>query len=142
MKRYNIFLYAGILMVSFTYLLIFLIPGKELINLFSYNHYFGIIPRIFPVLLIFGDIFMVVGLLFPALNIKKQRMYLAIVSFIFIIAGISTALAFHASPLNMLLYNGIRAGYLIIEGFVLLFFTMVMAHYISVAPDYADAKIL
>ncbi|WP_337859899.1 hypothetical protein [Ferroplasma sp.] len=131
MNRYSKFFYVGILIVSITYLLIFIIPGKKLITYFGYNYYFGIIPRIFPVFLIFGNVFTVVGLLFPSVDIKKRRIYLAAVAFIFIGAGVLMALILHVSPLNTGEYNGIRSGYLLVEGPILLFFTLVMAYYIS-----------
>jgi uncharacterized membrane protein len=136
MNRYSTFFYIGIIIIALTYLFIFLLPGNSLSTYFQSGYYFGIIPRIFPVFLIFGDVFLVAGLLFPATNFNKRRIYLVSVSSIFIAVGVLFALVLHVSPLNGSEDNGLKAGYLIVEGLVLLFFTLVLAHYIS-----ADIKI-
>lgn len=136
MNRYSIFSYVGSIIIITTYLFIFLLPGNSLSTYFQSGYYSGIIPRIFPVFLIFGDVFLVVGLLFPSINLNKRRISLVSISLIFIIAGAVLALVLHVSPLNGSQDNGLKAGYLIVEGLVLLFFTLVLAYYIS-----ADTKI-
>jgi len=136
MNRYNIFSYIGGIIIITTYLFIFLLPGNSLSRYFQSGYYFGIIPRIFPVFLIFGDVFLVAGLLFPSTNFNRRRIYLVSISLIFIVVGAIIALVLHVSPLNGSQDNGLKAGYLIVEGLVLLFFTLVLAHYIS-----ADTKI-
>ena len=132
MNRYNKFFYAGIVIVLLTYLFIFLLPANTLSTYFESGHYFGIIPRIFPLFLIFGDVFVVVGLLFSSTNFNKHRIYLVAAALIFIIAGAAISLVSHVSPINGNQYNGLRAGYLIVEGLSLLFFTLVIAYYISI----------
>jgi hypothetical protein len=141
MNRYNILFYIGIVIVILTYLFIFILPGNRLSLYFESGYYFGIIPRIFPIFLIFGDVFVVVGLLFPSTNFNKRRIYLIFASSIFIIAGASMALTMHVSPIDISQYNGIRSGYLIVEGLSLLFFTMVIAYYISLDTKNTEAGV-
>ncbi len=138
MERYNIFFYTGIIIVVLTYLFIFLLPGNSLSTYFQSGYYFGIIPRIFPIFLIFGDVFIVVGLLFPYNNFNKHRTYLISIASLFIAAGAIMAILLHVSPINGSQYNGLKAGYLIVEGVVLLFFTMVIAYYISVDANNSN----
>ena len=129
MYRYNMFFLSGITIVIITYLFIFILPGHTLSRDFEANYYYGIIPRVFPVFLIFGDVFVAVGLLFPDKSLRRNKVALIASSGIFIIAGLVMVLTFHVSPINIAQYNGIRAGYLIVEGLTILFFTMVISYY-------------
>ena len=115
MNRYNTFFSAGLAIVVLTYLFIFLLPGNSLSKYFQSGYYYGIIPRIFPIFLIFGDVFVVAGLLFPPRNFNKHKAYLVTAAVIFIVAGVLFALVLHVSPLNGSQDNGLKAGYLILN---------------------------
>ncbi|WMT51173.1 MAG: hypothetical protein RE471_09365 [Ferroplasma sp.] len=129
MDRYSIFFLSGTAIVVITYLFIFVLPGNRLSQDFQSDYYSGAIPRIFPVFLIFGDVFVVTGLLFPDRSMRRNRIMLLGSSAIFIIAGSAMALLLKVSPVNTSQYNGIRSGYLIVEGLSILFFTMVISYY-------------
>ncbi len=129
MNRYSIFSATGTVIVVVTYLFIFLIPGDKLSQYFQSDYYSGVIPRIFPIFLIFGDVFIAVGLLFPDITMRRNRMILIASSAIFIIAGSAMAMILRVSPINTSQYNGIRSGYLIVEGLSILFFAMVISYY-------------
>ena len=138
MNRYNTFFSAGLAIVVLTYLFIFLLPGNSLSKYFQSGYYYGIIPRIFPIFLIFGDVFVVAGLLFPLRNFNKHKAYLVTAAAIFIVAGVLFALVLHVSPLNGSQDNGLKAGYLIVEGVILLFFTLIISYYISADSPGSD----
>ncbi len=123
------FFLSGTVIVIVTYLFIFMLPGNRISQYFQYNYYDGLISRIFPVFLIFGDVFIVVGLLFPDSNLRRNRILLIASSFIFIIAGSIMALSLQVSPIDTTQYNGIRSGYLIVEGLSILFFALVISYY-------------
>ena len=129
MNRYSIFFLSGLAIVVITYLFLFMLPGNRLSQYFQSDYYSGAIPRIFPVFLIFGDVFVVTGLLFPDRGMRRNRTMLMVSAAIFIIAGSAMALLLHVSPVNTAEYNGIRSGYLIVEGLSILFFTLVLSYY-------------
>jgi hypothetical protein len=129
MNRYSIFFLSGMTIVVITYLFIFMLSGTRLSQYFQSDYYSGLIPRIFPVFLIFGDVFVVIGLLFPDRGMRRNRIILVGSSAVFIIAGSAMALLLRVSPINTSQYNGIRSGYLIVEGLSILFFTLVISYY-------------
>ena len=129
---------SGTAIVLVTYLFIFLIPGDTLSQYFQSDYYSGVIPRIFPVFLIFGDVFIAVGLLFPDTTMRRNRMILIASSAMFILVGSAMAIAFRVSPVNTSQYNGIRSGYLIVEGLSILFFAMVISYYKSADTGNKD----
>ncbi|MEM0139241.1 MAG: hypothetical protein QXZ44_01310 [Ferroplasma sp.] len=140
MEKYSIFLISGIFILSATYAVVFSIPGSILVRYMNNSIYSGIIPRVLPVFLIFGDVFIVIPLLFPMKNYRRNRDFLFIASIIFIMAGTAIAGIIHVSPLSSVNYNGLRSGYLIITGASMLFFTVVISHYLVASYNNIDSE--
>ena len=99
------------------------------ISLSCMNIYNILFKIYIPIFLIFVDVFIAVGLLFPDTTMRRNRMILIASSAIFIVAGSTMAMILRVSPINTSQYNGIRSGYLIVEGLSILFFAMVISYY-------------
>ena len=96
MNRYSIFSATGTVIVVVTYLFIFLIPGDKLSQYFQSDYYSGVIPRIFPIFLIFGDVF--IAIVEPA-TIKMADDAISIILFLLmVVSGNRSPTAINTSP--------------------------------------------
>ncbi len=140
MKKYTVFLFSGLLILMITYIIIFAIPGKLLIKLINNNTYFGILARVIPLLFVFGDSFIVASLLLPLKKLKIKTIALVFISVVITVAGIAMAVILNVSPVSISNYNGLRLGYIIISGLTLLFFTIVIHHYLLHSDEISGAN--